>query len=436
MKKILLFLTVLLLTFSAFSQSRIKTMFYNLQNFGASSTKTPNIIPIINDYKPDLIMAAELTQNSAADNLLNNGLNKNTAGLTYTRPITYTENTSPQGTFEQFVFYNASKLELVNQYFYPTNVRDINRFTFKILGDEFISNPIYLEVFVNHLQPSDGATERQIRLDMATIFTNLLPTLAANSYILYAGDLNLYSSNEPAYIELLDPTNAIVLKDPINRPCITMPNDGTNYWGAFFPGHQLFEPKGDIKYFWQDNPDFKDIHTQNPKTNLDDRFDFILTSENILNSTSSITYVADSYKAYGNNGNCFDIAINHTNCSGTYSQNLREALFAFSDHLPVVMELEAKAITLSVSDFNANSISFENSNITSNKLTLNIKNELINSNIIIYNQLGQIVKINPINYKTVLNNQLTINVSELSKGVYFIKNEKYKQDKPLKFVKI
>ncbi|MDO9262032.1 MAG: hypothetical protein Q7U08_08840, partial [Flavobacteriaceae bacterium] len=69
-------------------------MFHNLGNFGASSTKTPNIIPIIDDFKPDLIMAAELNSSLAADNFLKNGLNKNTVGLTYTRPITYTENTS------------------------------------------------------------------------------------------------------------------------------------------------------------------------------------------------------------------------------------------------------------------------------------------------------------------------------------------------------
>jgi endonuclease/exonuclease/phosphatase family metal-dependent hydrolase len=410
-------------------------MFYNLGNFGASSTKTPNIIPIIDDFKPDLIMAAELNSSLAADNFLKNGLNKNTVGLTYTRPITYTENTSPQGSYEQFVFYNATKLQLINQYVYPTTVRDINRFTFKILGDEFIANPIFLEVFVNHLQPSDGYNERQIRLENVTVFTNLLPSLPANTYILYSGDLNVYTSNEPAYLELLDPTNAIILKDPIDRPCVLMPDDGTNYWGAYYPGHALYVPKGDIKYFWQDNPDFKDIHTQNPKTNLDDRFDFILTSENILNSNSSLTYVPNSYKAYGNNGNCFDIAINNPSCSGTYSQAIRDALFAFSDHLPVVMELEAKAIPLSIDEFNPYSISFSSSNITSSFLSIHINEQLMDSDLILYNQLGQIIKTVPLNYQTVINNQLKVDVSNLYNGIYIINNQQNPLKRPLRFIK-
>lgn len=436
MKKWMLLVAVLLLSISLFSQTRIKTMFYNLANFGATSTKTPNVIPIINDYQPDLLMAAELNSSLAANNFLTNGLNKNTVGLTYTRPITYTENTSPQGSYEQFVFYNATKLELINQYVYQTTVRDINRFTFKILGDDFVANPIFIEVFVSHLQPSDGSNERQIRLDNVNVFTNLLPTLPTNTYILYAGDLNLYSSNEPAYVELLDPTNAIVLKDPIDRPCVTMPDDGVNYWGAFFPGHSLYVPKGELKYFWQDNPDFKDIHTQNPKTNLDDRFDFILASSNILNSNSSLTYVSDTYKAYGNNGNCFDIAINNTSCSGTYTQEIRDALFAFSDHLPVVMELEAKVVPLSIDEFNQYAISFSSSNITASFLSIHINEQLMNSNLIIYNQLGQIVKTITINHQTVINNQLNIDVSHLKNGIYMIKNEKYSQTKPLKFIKI
>lgn len=435
MKKWMLFMAVVLLSISLFSQTRLKTMFYNLGNFGQSSTKTPNIIPIINDYQPDLLMVAELNSSNAANNFLINGLNNNNVGLTYTRPVTYTENTSPQGNFEQFVFYNASKLQLINQYIYPTTVRDINRFTFKVLGSEFEANPIFIEVFVTHLQPSDGSNERQIRLENVTEFTNLLPTLPANSYILYAGDLNVYSSNEPAYIELLDNTNAIILKDPIDRPCETMPNDGVNYWGAFWPGHSSYVPKGDLKYFWQDNPDFKDIHTQNPKTNLDDRFDFILPSANILNSNSSLTYVANSYKAYGNNGNCFDIAINNPTCSGTYSQAIRDALFAFSDHLPVVMELEAKAIPLSIEDFKQNSISISGSNITSSFLSIQINEVLINSEIIIYNQLGQMVKNIAINPQSVFNNQLNIDVSSLNKGIYIINTKNYPLKNPLKFIK-
>ena len=93
---------------------------------------------------------------------------------------------------------------------------------------------------------------------MVTEFTNTLGDLDPNSFVLFAGDLNIYTSTEPAYIELLDPTNPIVLVDPIDTP------------GA-----------------WNNNEDFTAVHTQSTRTSsgpfgagagggLDDRFDFIL----------------------------------------------------------------------------------------------------------------------------------------------------------------
>ncbi len=410
MKKLMLLMAVLLLSISLFSQTRIKTMFYNLYIFGASSTKTSTIIPIINDYQPDLLMVAELTQESAATNLLNNGLNLNNFGITYSMPAIYNNNSSLSSDYEQFVFFNATKLQFVKQTVYQTITRDINHFTFQIITPELVATPTFIEVFVAHLTPSDDADGRAGRLQNAQVFVEQLNTLKnnnlGNSYVLFAGDFNFYKSTELGYIELLKSDNPIVMKDPINMP-------------------------GD----WTNNELFKSIHTQNPKAALDDRFDFILTSENLLNSNSNLTYVPNSYKAYGNNGNCFDIAINNINCSGTYSQTIRDALFAFSDHLPVVMELETKAVPLSVTQYQNNFINFASSNITSTMLNLNINDQLINANLIIYNQLGQIVKTIPVNYKNVKNQQIPIDVNMLSNGVYFMNVKDYPLKNPLKFIK-
>jgi hypothetical protein len=80
--------------------------------------------------------------------------------------------------------------------------------------------------------------------------------------VLLGGDLNLYTFTEPAYQQLLQVTNNITFADPANRP------------GS-----------------WSNNPNFVDIFTQSTRTDFglggtaggfDDRFDFILTSENML----------------------------------------------------------------------------------------------------------------------------------------------------------
>ena len=42
---------------------------------------------------------------------------------------------------------------------------------------------------------------------------------------------------------------------------------------------------------------------------LDDRFDFILYSDDVLNGTNGVNYIPNSCKSIGNDGNHFNIAI-------------------------------------------------------------------------------------------------------------------------------
>ena len=129
---------------------------------------------------------------------------------------------------------------------------------------------------------------------MVTEFTDALETIDPDSYVLFTGDFNFYSSSEPAYQELLDPTNAIVMVDPIDTP-----------------GN------------WSENIDFQAVHTQSTRidsgpfgagsgSGMDDRFDFILISENML-TDPNLRYIPDTYIEFGNNGNCFNDDISDRN---------------------------------------------------------------------------------------------------------------------------
>lgn len=249
---------------------------------------------------------------------------------------------------------------------------------------------------------------------MVDVFTADLANLPNDRAVIFAGDLNMYNSSEPANVELLDPTNDIVLFDPVNR-------------------------QGN----WHNNSSYLDVFTQSTNTTginggasggFDDRFDFIYLSQN-MQSTNELSYKAGSYQAFGNNNNpsCWNSSINSSDCSGaTYDFTIRDALYNFSDHLPVVLELETnKTLTVPSELLIENFISFTQGNIVTNQLQLQINNEnLKNETISIFNNLGQIVYEENIESRK----NISINVSHLSSGIYYIRTSKHLRS-TLKFLK-
>jgi hypothetical protein len=99
-----------------------------------------------------------------------------------------------------------------------------------------------------------------------------------------------------------------------------------------------------------------------------------------------------------------------------------------SDHLPVTIELHTTE-SLSTNDVvYKNGIKIVGSNVVTERLTLSIRENNINS-LAIYNTLGQ--KISEL--KTNNASNLTIDVSKLASGVYYIISSN-KLTEPLKFV--
>ena len=150
-------------------------------------------------------------------------------------------------------------------------------------------------------------------------------------------------------------------------------------------------------------------------------------SYNLLQLTNSTLYfVENSYKTIGNNKNCYNSSVNNFDCTGEYSQNLRDALYFFSDHLPISLELETPENTLSVTK-SVNPIKFIGSNLVSDFLSLHLSEEI--TLIIIYNQLGQKIFETKVQQKT----ELKIATSKFPKGIYYLKTA---TSRPLKFVKL
>ena len=152
-----------------------------------------------------------------------------------------------------------------------------------------------------------------------------------------------------------------------------------------------------------------------------------MMSEN-FNMSTDLYYINDSYQVIGNNGNCYNSFINNPNCSGRYSQTLRDALIEFSDHLPVVMEMETPENTLSTNQISE--INFIGSNIIEDYLKIISPNDM--NNLKIYSITGQLIDVKLTKNTGI--DTIIIDVKHISKGIYYLSHQKLKR--PLKFIKI
>ena len=397
----LLTIALLFVSFPFFGQEVINTMFYNLLEYPSASPANRRQIlqNILTDYSPDIFMVCELETNEGSNDILDFSLNGNINSYS---AAPFVINQSGDGELQQNLFYRSSKFSLIEQNIINTTVRDINHYVLRLQTVDMVNNPIDIHIFVVHLKSSDGSANEAIRLGMITEFTDFLATIPSDSNVIFAGDLNMYEADEDGYIALLDPTNAIVLKDPIDSP-------------------------GD----WNNNESFSAIHTQSTRVSsagfgagagggLDDRFDFILLSENML-STPSLQYTTDTYKAYGNNGNCYNLDINDPSCTGEFSQTTRSRLYNTSDHLPVVLSLNTdQEFILSTPSFETETTWLLESTLISNNITLSFTSEIVENHTLVFlNTMGQ-----KILEKTLeSNNVQQIDVSALPAGLYFINSK-------------
>ena len=411
MRHTIIFLSLLFFSISCFSQKTVKTMFYNVLEFPELNPNRISLLQdILQDYSPDIFMVCELQSQEGADAILNVGLNSD--GNSNYSAAPYFENQSGGGDLQQALFYRNDMFVLENTEIVTTPVRDINKYTLLLNTASQDTNPIRIYAYVTHLKSSQGGANQQLRLSMVDAFVNNTQQLEEDAYVLFAGDFNIYTSTEPAYLEILDQTNNIAMADPINTP------------GA-----------------WNNNEDFTAVHTQSTRTSssgfgggagggLDDRFDFIMVSQNMMTGTN-LNYKADSYKAYGNNGNCYNNDINDINCGGVYNQVIRDALYNMSDHLPVVMELETdqEIVLLNVPQNSPlQPFSLKNTLVSDVITIYNPGDNTKDDRFGIFNTLGQeLLEFNTSTNTTILN------VAQFVKGVYYITNKSSNQT--LKFLK-
>ena len=182
---------------------------------------------------------------------------------------------------------------------------------------------------------------------------------------------------------------------------------------------------------WNSNSTFAAVHTQSTRTSnnpfnnygagggLDDRFDFIFVSSNLLNSSNDVSYMSNSYQTYGNNGNCFNANLSDSSCSGPYAQATRNLLWNMSDHLPLVMDIQLNQDFLNATSFHTQElVTFPYGNVVNSSLSLKINEGYVNKIkfVELYNALGQLLVRQSITTKFV-----TVDVSSFGSGIYYLK---------------
>jgi len=328
MKLNLLFLSVALtLTFAsdAFAQTSLRVMTYNTLNFpfGVMPTRQDTLKKIIDYVRPDLVMFQELRTAAGLELLLDafNDLPDPYAASTF---VANQSNQFGGTSLQQAIIYNTKYLGLADESLVITDLRDINIYKM-YLNDDDLANGLdttYFYVYVAHFKASSGAENEQDRLEMAEIFVDALNDIPSNSYVLFGGDFNLYSSTEPAYQTLLSSQNNVVLEDPISAP--------GNWTSSSYPFREVHTQSTRMDVIFQDGA----------PSGVDDRFDFILMSSNFRSALSPFRYTFGSYKALGNTGNCHNLNITDCAPNNPVPFHVLRAMYYFSDHLPVVMDLE------------------------------------------------------------------------------------------------
>lgn len=413
MKKLVLIVVFSFSSLFAFSQEAIRTMFYNILDFPeAEPHNRPEILAeIIQEIDPDIFMVCELQTEAGADIILETALNVH--GGDYAR-APFIPSLSGAIDHQQLIFYRRKMFSLEEVEAMETAVRDINYYQLKLSTADQGTDPVLIDIFVSHFKSSPGHANEQLRLDMAQKLTNKLATLDPDSFVLFSGDLNFYSAIEPGYLELTDPDNPITLTDPLNRP-----------------GH------------WHENQNFSDIHTQSTRISagpfggagagggLDDRFDFILISENMVDDPK-LRYIPNSYKAFGNNGNCYKDNVNSPDCAGFYNQEIRDNLYNMSDHLPVVLDLETnKEIVLSTPHFATKDLLKLKETLVTKWVHIEVGPRVQKDlSIEIYNALGQKVLVHHASDQGLI----SLDIAAFADGIYFLKTN-YPQIPTLKFLK-
>ena len=240
---------------------------------------------------------------------------------------TYTNRNESTGRAEsggaQAMFYNSQQFEEVDDShkdIFTGATRYADRWELKGIGE---NDGISLWVYSMHLKASKGSENKEQRKFGASAILEDIATLPENANVIVCGDMNFYTVREPAYQAFVE-----ALIDPL----------GTEEWSGEDDAMKHTQSPRKIRAS-KGEPGSGLIHG-----GLDDRFDFQFISKS-LDDGKGLDIIDGSYRAMGNDGKHYDIAINDGENSyfptdTERSNELATALHEASDHIPVIVDYD------------------------------------------------------------------------------------------------
>ncbi len=210
--------------------------------------------------------------------------------------------TAPDGGGDRTGFvYNTATVQLIGTTVVGGMTHPALRGQFRPVGTNGEAD---FYVYAIHLKSGNSGSDRSRRASEAnTVRANA--NALGSAAVIYAGDFNWQNSFEGAWGNFLAPGDGQAF-DPVNAP------------GS-----------------WRDNIAFIDLHSQDPRGGMDDRFDLQLITDELFDN-EGLDYIDGSYRVFGNNGTH---TLNGSITSGTgAAPNVLSALVTVSDHLPVVLD--------------------------------------------------------------------------------------------------
>ena len=316
-KYLLLPFVLLILTSELSAQyDTLRVMTYNTLDFPMSSAGREVYFKTVTQYlNADVILVNELSNATGANLLLNDALNED--GITYWERANFVYGSN----LNNMIFYNSDKLELYSQYEISTNVRDINEYVLYYKSDDLATtnDTIFFYFYVAHLKASVDYEDD--RLAEVNQFLARLNGISNAENVFFCGDMNIYTSSEPAYQVIIN-NNPYGFNDPL--------------------------PAGS----WHNNSSYSSIHTQSTRTasfgggstgGMDDRFDFILFTDDVNSGSNKVTYIPGTCEAFGNDGNHYNDALIDAPVNPNIPASVTNALYYMSDHLPVFADFRVEA---------------------------------------------------------------------------------------------
>ncbi|HRF58415.1 MAG TPA: choice-of-anchor D domain-containing protein [Fimbriimonadaceae bacterium] len=230
-------------------------------------------------------------------------------------------------------FYRTSKVQYLGTTIAAsgstsTTNQPRNTYRYDIRPVGYNSASTTLACYSSHMKASDTETDRARRLIEATRIRDNAESLPAGWNFLLGGDFNIPDSSQTAYQELV--------------------GSQSNNAGRFFD--PILTPGN-----WNNSFAFRFVHTQDPATQVDDRYDQILLGGTLVDGTG-FDYIGNpalpystttwndpnhSYRSWGNDGGSYNTIL-RTTANTMVGPTIGQALIDLSSgsgHLPVFLDL-------------------------------------------------------------------------------------------------